>query len=158
MADGSILLWPRDAIKAVSGIPGTVQVDAVVDSVDPDVVEGMPDVPGRNLLIHVAVHGQPVALGARPGTRAPGEYLCLRAPLHALAVHLLVDEMRGAVIGDIAGSRFEGTVRAAAGRSAHATTCGRTSNAKRSAGSSRGGDGSSSKATRGAPRRNKTRL
>ena len=42
----------------------------MVDSVDPDVVEGLPDVPGRILLIHVAVHGRPIALGARPGTRA----------------------------------------------------------------------------------------
>ena len=43
------------------------RVDAVVDSVDPDVIEGLPDVPGRILLIHIAVHGQPVALGACPG-------------------------------------------------------------------------------------------
>ena len=39
----------------------------MVDSVDPDVVEGLPDVPGRILLIHVTMHGQPVALGARTG-------------------------------------------------------------------------------------------
>ena len=38
----------------------------MVDPVDPDVLEGLPDVPGRVLLVHVAVHGQPVALGARP--------------------------------------------------------------------------------------------
>jgi hypothetical protein len=41
------------------------RVHAVVDSLDPDLVEALPDVSDRVLLIDVAMHRQAIALAAR---------------------------------------------------------------------------------------------
>jgi hypothetical protein len=55
-------------------------VDAVVDPLHADLVQALPDVPDRVLLVDVAVHGEPVALGPRPGEHG-GELQRRIAPL-----------------------------------------------------------------------------